>query len=414
MRSGVYFLLFLLPCTLFEVACFFPKLKANPKSPASTASNNSPTTSPTANLNFSYSSVTSRWIANNGDVFVADTSNFKIRKINRSTGIITTVAGTGVSGCSGIGGPATAAKLYFPWSLVVDSNENIYYTDLFNNIIGRIDGTTGILTIIAGDPTCAGTAGNTGDGGLATAALIRGPYGITFDSTGNLYFTQTGATDNTVRKINMTTGIITTVAGSAGAHGYSGDLGLATAAKLWAPQMLTFDTAGNMFIAEGSNNVIRKVDASTGIITTVAGNGTFGSAGDGGPALAAQLYEPTDLVFDSAGNLLISDGVNSAIRKWNTTTLTLTTIAGTLGVAGYVADGGAATAVKFQNQGAIALDPTNGNLMIADSYNSYFRTMNLTSGNIFYFAGTPTVAGSIGDGGPATAAEFNTPFEYTQ
>jgi hypothetical protein len=191
-------------------------------------------------------------------------------------GLINTVAGTGTAGYSGDNGAATSAALYAPQSLAVDIYGNIYIDDYFNNRIRLLNVSTGIITTVAG----TGAAGYSGDGGSATSAKLNYPGGIAVDGSGNIYIAD--STNSVVRKVTASTGIITTVAGN-GSIGYSGDGGAATSAELDEPLSVAVDTAGNIYISTFDNR-IRKVTKSTGIITTVAGNGTAGYTGDGGAA----------------------------------------------------------------------------------------------------------------------------------
>ena len=226
-----------------------------------------------------------------GNVYIADGGNYKIRKVS-TTGIITTIAGTGIAGFSGDGGQATAANINTPFGIVVDASGNVIFSD--NTRIRKIS-TTGIITTIAGD----GTAGYSGDGGLATAARITA-YGMAFDGAGNLFFADAGT--NRIRKI-ATNGIISTVAGT-GTAGYSGDGGLATSANLNVPIAVAVDASGNIYIGDLYNYRVRKI--TSGIISTFAGNGTNGSAGDGGSATAASLGDPSGLAIDGSGNIYVS------------------------------------------------------------------------------------------------------------
>ena len=220
--------------------------------------------------------------------------------MNSTTGIITTIAGNGIAGYSGDGGLATNAELNNPYGVAVDSNGNIYIADTNNNRIRKVNSTTGIITTIAGN----GTAGYSGDGGLATNAELYYPYGVAVDSNGNIYIADTY--NNRIRKVNSTTGIITTIAGN-GTAGYSGDGGPATNAQLNYPYGVAVDSSGNIYIADTDNNRIRKVNSTTGIITTIAGNGNPGYSGDGGPATNAELYDPSGVAVDSNGNIYIAD-----------------------------------------------------------------------------------------------------------
>jgi sugar lactone lactonase YvrE len=242
-----------------------------------------------------------------GNLFIADGGNNVIREVNASTGIITTVAGNGHPGYSGDGGPATAARLYAPYATAVDAAGDLFIADNGNSVVREVSAATGDITTVAGN----GTVGYTGDGGPATAAELADPDGLAV-SGNNLYISDTGR--YVVRKVDLKSGIITTFAGT-GTGGYSGDGGPATAAKLDGPYQIAVDTSGDLFIADTDNNVIREVSAATGTISTVAGNGTEGYSGDGGPATAAELNLPNGIAVDAAGDLFIADTGNYVVRK---------------------------------------------------------------------------------------------------
>jgi sugar lactone lactonase YvrE len=250
--------------------------------------------------------------------------------VDGDTGIITTVAGNGFKGFSGDGGTATNAKLRYPYNVFVDTAGNIFIVDTMNYRIRRVDAGTGIITTVAGD----GNAGNRGDGGPATAASIRKSFDAAVDGEGNLYIADTH--NHIIRKVDATTGIITTVVGNSNA-GYTGDGGLATDAELNKPYSVFVDPFGNIYLADTKNDVIRMVDGTTNIITTVAGNGTSGDSGDGGPATQAQLDEPKGVWVDSSDNIFIADTYNDRIKRVDATTNVITTVAGT-GSYGYNGD----------------------------------------------------------------------------
>jgi streptogramin lyase len=258
-----------------------------------------------------------------GNLYIADTYNHRIRKVNGKTGIITTVAGTGSKGFSGDGGPATSARLRYPFSVFVDSAGNIYIMDTYNYRVRKVDAQTQIISTVVGD----GSAKFLGDGGLATDASIKKSYDVAVDKEGNLYIAATHS--HCIRKVDATTGIINTVVGQGTVVGFSGDGGLATEARLNQPTGVYVDVSGNIYVSDTKNDVIRKVDATTQIITTVAGNGTPDFSGDGGPATQAQLDYPEGVWVDSSGNLYIVDTDNCRIRKVDGTTGIITTIAGT-------------------------------------------------------------------------------------
>ena len=297
-----------------------------------------------------------------GNLYVTDSRNARIRKITPS-GIITTIAGTGTVGYSGDGGAATAAEFSFPESITMDASGNIYVIDRYAPCVRKIS-TAGVVTTIAGN----GTFGFAGDGGPATAALLDNPMNVTVDAAGNVYICDW--INARVRKIN-TSGIITTIAGN-GSPAWSGDGGPATAAGM-RPTSLLITTAGEILVCDGSNNRLRKIDAS-GIITTIAGTGVGGYSGDGGPATAATLRNPAFLLYDPAGNLLVCDENNQVIRKIDPSG-TITTIAGT-GTRGFSGDGGPATAATLQFPMMMTFSPA-GQLLFADNQNNRVRKIDL-------------------------------------
>ena len=299
-----------------------------------------------------------------GNLFIADYGNNRVRRVDATTKVITTVAGTGNQGFSGDGVPATAATLNSPFGVAVDNAGNIFISDHGNNRIRKVDATTKVITTVAGN----GNPGFGGDGGAASAALINGPDGLSTDSAGNLFFAD--GVNNRIRRVDAATKIISTVAGT-GNQGFSGDGGSATAATLNSPSDAFVDSAGNLFISDYVNNRIRKVDATTKIITTVAGNGNQGFSGDGGRATSATLNSPSDTVVDSAGNLFISDSFNNRVRRVDATTKVITTVAGT-GTAGFGGDNGPATAAALNSPDGVAIDDA-GNLFINDSINNRIR-----------------------------------------
>jgi uncharacterized protein (TIGR03437 family) len=244
----------------------------------------------------------------NGNLYISDSGHGRVRKIN-SAGIITTVAGNGVPGSGGDGGPATSASLFAPAGIAVDAAGNLYIADPSVGRVRKVD-TSGNISTVAG----TGTVGYSGDGGAATSAQILPPIGLAADANGNLYIAESGAGVPHVRKVNSS-GIITTYAGSGSSAGFSGDGGPAVNAQLNTLAGLAVDKAGNLYIADAGNYRVRKVDTS-GIITTVAGTGQIdlGGNGDGGVATSAAL-QPSGLAFDAAGNLDVADYSAGRIRR---------------------------------------------------------------------------------------------------
>ncbi len=294
-----------------------------------------------------------------GNLFVADTGNHRVRKVDPQ-GTITTFAGNGINGSGGDGGPATAASLSVPYGLAVDAHDNLYVVDRSAHRVRKVDG-AGTITTVAGD----GTAGFSGDGGPATSASLRYPNGIAFDTAGNLYVAD--GHNQRIRRVNAD-GSIETVAGT-GVAGYSGDGGPATSARLRYPTGVLVDAAGLLFISDTSNHVVRRVDLA-GTIETVAGNGTYGSDGDGGPATGARLALPRFLAMDTAGNLYVADTQGHRIRKVDTRG-TITTVAGS-GTYGFSGDGGPARSASLAFPWAVEVDAL-GNLYIADHSNNRIR-----------------------------------------
>jgi PKD repeat protein len=309
-------------------------------------------------------------------------------------------AGTGSGGYSGDGGQATAGELFYPYDVVFDALGNLYIADYGNNCVRKVT-PSGIISTVAGvDSSGVGLAGFSGDGGQATAAKLHNPEAVTVDANGNLFIAD--AANYRIRKINSL-GIISTFAGN-GTSVYSGDGGQATGAGL-VPAEMIFDQNGNMYVADdGNHQRVRKID-SAGIISTIAGGGTSG-LGDGGQATAAQLSIPSDLVFDAAGNLYIADFGSYLIRKVNTTGI-ISTVAGN-GTQGYIGDGGQATAAELNTPSGLAFDAM-GNLYIADWFINTIRKVN-SLGIISTLAGNGSASGGYsGDGGLSTAAELNSP-----
>ena len=329
-----------------------------------------------------------------GNLYVGDSGNHRIRRVDAS-GTITTVAGNGERGYSGDGGPAVAAQLHWPEDLAMDKSGNLYIADTSNQRIRRVDA-SGTITTIAGNGG-RGYGGN--DGRPAVQVSVTWPSALAVDSSGNLYIAASG--DYRILRVNAS-GIITTVAGT-GEEGDSGDGGPAVAARLGVAIGIALDGAGNLYIADTDNNRIRRVDAS-GTITTIAGTDAGGFGGDGGPAVRASLLSPIRLALDSSGNLYVADGGNGRIRRVDTSG-TITTVAG-IGASSYRGDGGPAVRAWLYDPLRIAFD-RSGNLYIADSANRRVRRVD-TSGTITTVAGTGE-NGYGGDGGPAVEAQLGRP-----
>ena len=312
-----------------------------------------------------------------GNIYFTDYNNNRIRRIDGTTGIITTIAGTGSTYFSGDGGPATAANIQTPRGITLDLYGNVIFSDYGNNRIRKINMTTGIITTLTG-----GATGFSGDGGPATAASTNYPWAVATDEAGNVYFSD--YLNCRIRKINSA-GIISTIAGT-GICFYSGDGGPATAAKVQYPTGLAVDGGGNIYIADNGNNRVRKINSS-GIISTLAGSPTYGFTGDGGPSTAARLRLPTGLALDDAGNLYITDADNNRIRKINTSGI-ITTIAGNgtgagSGSGAYSGDGGPATAAELNEPSGIAVITGLGKVIFSDNMNNRVRVIDYFHAPVF-------------------------------
>lgn len=265
-------------------------------------------------------------VAADGTLYIADQVNHRVRRIDAQTGVITTVAGDGTGGFGGDGGPATAAQLNWPADVALAADGSLYIADFLNQRVRRVDAQSGVISTVAG----TGNPGFGGDGGPAVDAMLYGPDGLAFAPDGSLYIADVA--NNRVRKVDATTGVITTAAGGLdsggpGIGGFSGDGDPAVRAELHQPRDVAFAADGSFYIADSWNDRVRKVDPA-GIITTVAGSNTRGFAGDGGPAVDAQLQRPSGVAVGRDGNLYIADSYNHRIRKLDTATGIIATVAG--------------------------------------------------------------------------------------
>ncbi len=303
-----------------------------------------------------------------GNVYISGYYSHTIRKVSPS-GIITTIAGVGTPGFSGDGGPATAAQLSNPARIMMGSAGDLYVCDMGNNRVRKIS-PSGIITTFAGN----GLTVYSGDGGPATASSLFHPLGLEEDNDGNIYISDYD--HYRIRKVN-TTGIITTVIGT-GVPGSGGDGGPATLAQVNRPWGLRFDAADNLYVADQRNHKVRVVSPS-GIITTFAGVGTIGYSGDGGPATAAQLFNVSDIDFDAAGNVYLDDQENNVVRMVSPSG-EISTVIGT-GVAGYSGDGGPAIAAQINGSNAFGFSPA-GKLYICDNSNNRVRLITTCGASI--------------------------------
>ncbi|KAF0248374.1 MAG: NHL repeat-containing protein, partial [bacterium] len=314
-----------------------------------------------------------------GNIFVVDSNNHRIRMID-TAGVITTVVGNGVRGFAGDGALGLAASLNLPKSITLDSSGNLFIADFGNSRIRRVDAITGVITSVAGN----GMRTFSGDNGAATAASLRFPQGVAVDLSGNILIADTG--NSRIRRVDAITGVITTIAGN-GNKTIGEDGGLATSTAIGAVEVVAVDSSNNVFFLASSSSRIRRINASTQTITTVAGDGTKGFAGDGSSATSAKLNSPEDFKLDTLGNIFIADATNSRIRRVDAKTGTITSIAGS-GEFAFGGDNGLANTASLNLPKAIAVDGL-GNLIISDTGNNRIRRVN-TEGVINTVAGNGT------------------------
>jgi DNA-binding beta-propeller fold protein YncE len=313
--------------------------------------------------------------------------------------IISTAAGTGERGFAGDGGPALAARLNGPFDVGFDPAGNLYFSDTFNHRIRRIEARTGIITTVAGN----GSAGYSGDGGPAPQAAFDEPYGIAVDRSGNIFVADRH--NHCVRRIDASSGVVTTVAGN-GTAGCSGDGGPAVRAAMVEPNGLGLDPAQQrLFIADVAGHRVRVVDLATGMIATFAGTGEAAHTGDGGPASGAAVFGARAVKVARDGTVYVLERQGSTLRAIDPGTGVITTVAGT-GARGYSGDGGPARAAVFDAPKEFTLAPS-GDILIVDTENHAIRRIDAATGIVATIAGGRNGAG--GDGGPATAAGLGRP-----
>ncbi len=383
-----------------------------------------------------------------GNLYIADNRNSRVRKIMAATGILSTVAGSGFPASGGDGGPAVNAYINCPTGVALDGSGNLFIAESCGGHVRRVAVGTGVITTFAGSTTAlslgdggpaveaqlgplgvavdasgnvliadsggrirkvsggiittvAGSGwGTSGDGGPAISAKFQVPLAVALDGAGNIYI----AENNRIRKVTAADGVISTIAGNA-TYIYSGDGALAANTQMGKPIGVALDGAGNLYIADASAFSIRKVAAATGMITTIAGNGTQGFSGDGLPAASAQFNDIQGLAADATGNVYVSDSGNQRIRRVAAATGIVTTVAGT-GAASYSSDGGLAVNSSLYLPAGVAVD-SSGNLYIADAHSNRVRKVSAATGIITTVAGGGS--SSPGDGGPATAAQLSQP-----
>ncbi|MFO0952331.1 MAG: hypothetical protein U0835_14505 [Isosphaeraceae bacterium] len=301
----------------------------------------------------------------NGNLYFSDTFNHCVRRVERGTGQITTVAGSREKGFSGDGGPATSARMDEPYGVVIDRSGHMYIADRLNRRVRRVDGATGVMTTVAGD----GSKTYSGDGGPAVKAGLVEPNGVALDPEERRLFIADVA-DHRIRVVELASGTISTFAGT-GKGRHEGDGGPASAAAIFGARAVDVGADGTVYILERQGNTLRAVDPRTGVIRTVAGTGAKGNSGDGGPASAATFNGPKELAVDRGGNVFIVDTENHTIRRVDGKTGVITTVAGN-GTRGGSGDGGPATSAQLSRPHGVVVGPT-GHIFIGDTENHRIR-----------------------------------------
>ncbi len=334
--------------------------------------------------------------------FIYFTVSNCVRKIDVANWTIFTVAGSDTYGHAGDGSSALGAELKSPYDVCMDNNHNLYITEWGGHYIRKINTVNGIISTVAGN----GTGGFSGDGGPASSASVNRPQGICCDAAGNIYFADTY--NSRIRKIDVATGIITTIAGT-GATSYSGDGGPAANAGVPYPVDVSIDGAGDIYFIEvfsGNTSRVRKINATTGIISTVAGNGSYSYSGDGGPATNAGLFDPSGIFVDAAGNIYLSQYDDSRIRKVDVNTGIINTIAGT-GVAGFGGDADLALNATIHNPMGLCV-AANGDIYFADNANHRIRTISTV------MKAPPSITATVSIAASTTAICTGTPVTFTR
>jgi len=300
-----------------------------------------------------------------GHLFLSDTFNHRVRRVDARSGVITTVAGDGTRGFSGDGGPATQARLNEPYGIAVSGNGDLYVADRLNRRVRHVDARTGQIRTLAGD----GSKTYSGDGGPAARAGLVEPNGVALDREGRrLWVADVG--DNRVRLVDLKSGTISTFAGT-GVARHGGDGGPAVAAGIAGARAVEVGPDGTVYVLERQGHRLRAIEPRTGVITTVAGTGEKGYSGDGGPASAATFDGPKELAVDRAGNLFIVDTENHAVRRIDARSRVITTLAGT-GRKGGGGDDGRAKEARLARPHGVAVGP-DGAVFVGDTENHRIR-----------------------------------------
>ncbi|MBI4400518.1 MAG: hypothetical protein HY581_02660 [Nitrospirae bacterium] len=308
-----------------------------------------------------------------GNIYISDSTNNRVRKVDAATGTITTVAGNGVRDFSGDGGPATKASLAFPMGLAVDRDGNLFIADARNHRIRRVDAKTGIITTVAGQ----GIRGLAGDNGPALSALLSYPTAVTLDEKSNLYIAD--SENGGIRRVDRKTGIISSLVGEGTPGAKTDPSGTPTIRGLFvAPVGLTYDGKGSLYVADAFLNRVKKVEVATRKVTIVAGKGVNQYCGDGGPAKEACLAQPAGVALDADGNVYIADAGNDRVRKVDAKSGIVTTVAGT-GQRGFSGDKGPAVKASLGFPTGVAIDP-KGRVVIVEPNNNRARRLEALNG----------------------------------